>query len=89
MHNRAVSRTAAGTVSSYVMATVSLKNGCQHFSYVHSSRKHWKCKYCAMNDVFPCWYDIKYSFFANTSTGCFIISVTHLIANKILEYNAK
>ena len=33
---------------SYVRATVSLKNGCQNFSYVHSSRIHWKCKYCFM-----------------------------------------
>ena len=41
MHNRAVFRTAAGTAGSYVIATVSLKNGCQNFSYVHSSRKHW------------------------------------------------
>ena len=29
---------------SYATATVSLKNGCQNFSYVHSGRKHKKCK---------------------------------------------
>ena len=40
-----VFRTAAVTDGSYVTATVSLKNGCQIFSYVHSSRKLWECKY--------------------------------------------
>ena len=48
IHNRAAFRTATGTPGSYVMGTVSWKNGCQNFSYVHSSRKHWKCKYCNM-----------------------------------------
>ena len=43
--DRAVFRTAAGAAGSYVTATVLWKNGCQNFSYVHPSRKHWKCKY--------------------------------------------
>ena len=42
---RAVFRTAAGTAISYVTYAASWKNGCQNFSYVHRSRKHWKCKY--------------------------------------------
>ena len=44
LHNRAVFRTAAGTACSYI-TTASWKNECQNFSYVHRSRKHWKCKY--------------------------------------------
>ena len=49
---RAVFRTAAGTASSYVMGTVSWKNGCQNFSYVHCSRKYWMCKYTSEYDNF-------------------------------------
>ena len=45
MINRAAFRTAAGTTGTYITANVSLMNGCQNFSYVHISRKHWKCKY--------------------------------------------
>ena len=49
IHIRAVFKTAAGATGSYVTATVPWnKNGCQNFSYVHSSRKHWKCKYSQM-----------------------------------------
>ena len=33
------------TASSYLTYEASWKNGCQNFSYVHRSRKHWKCKY--------------------------------------------
>ena len=44
-----VIRTATGTAGSCVTSMVSCKNGCQNFSYVHSSRKHWKCKYCQIN----------------------------------------
>ena len=45
IHNRTVFRTAAGTARSYVTGTPSWKNGRQNFSYVHRSRKHWKCKH--------------------------------------------
>ena len=41
IHNNAVFRTSG----SYVTGTVSWKNGCQFFSYVYSTRNHWKCKY--------------------------------------------
>ena len=34
--------------SNYVTYAASWKNGCQNFSYVHRSRKHWKCK-CLKN----------------------------------------
>ena len=30
-----------------------MENGCQHFSNVHSSRLHWKCKYFAVKDKAP------------------------------------
>ena len=33
---------------------LSRKYGCQNFSYVHSSRKHWKCKYSAFESVTLC-----------------------------------
>ena len=49
IQNRAVFRTATGTAGSYVTGTVSWKNGCQIFSYVDSSTKHWKCKYLTLN----------------------------------------
>ena len=62
IHNRAVFRTATGTAGSYVTGT----NGCQNISYVHNSRKHWKCKYftiwiiCAFRVLSPhktvCWH---------------------------------
>ena len=42
IQNRVVFRTVA---VSYVKGTVSQKNEFQIISYVHSSRKHWKCKY--------------------------------------------
>ena len=45
IHNRAVFKTAAKVAGSYITVTVSQKNRCQNFSYVHSSRKHWKYKY--------------------------------------------
>ena len=45
IHNRVVFRTAAGAAVSYVKGTVSQKNEFQITSYVHNSRKHWKCKY--------------------------------------------
>ena len=45
MHNRSVWRTAAGL---YVKGAVSSKNETQTLSYVHSSRKNWKCKYITM-----------------------------------------
>ena len=51
IHNRAVFRTATGTAGSYVTGTASRKNGCQIFSYVHRSRKHWKCKYLSINTL--------------------------------------
>ena len=51
IHNRAVFRTAIWTAGSYVTGTVSWKNGCQNFSYVHSSRKHWECKYTSINPI--------------------------------------
>ena len=41
IHNRAVFRTAAWAAGSYVTYVSSWKNGCQNFSYVHRSRKHW------------------------------------------------
>ena len=44
IHNSVVFRTATGTAGSYVTGTASWKNGCQNVSYVHRSRKHWKCK---------------------------------------------
>ena len=44
LHNRAVFRMATGAAGSYVMYVSSWKNGCQNFSYVHRSRKHWECK---------------------------------------------
>ena len=45
IHNRAVFRTAAGAAGSYVSLVACWKNGCQNFSNVYRSRKHWKCKY--------------------------------------------
>ena len=45
IHNRVVCRTAAGAAVSYVKGTVSQKNEFQIISYVHNSRKYWKCKY--------------------------------------------
>ena len=45
LHNRAVFRTAAGAAYSYITLVACLKNGCQNFSYVYWSRKHWKQKY--------------------------------------------
>ena len=50
IHNRVVFRTAAGAAGSYITAK-SWKNGCQKFSCVHTSRKHWKCKYLNMNTL--------------------------------------
>ena len=46
-----VFRAATGTAGSFVTTTVPRKNGCQNCSYVHSSRKHWKCKYCMMDSI--------------------------------------
>ena len=45
IHNRMVSITAAGAAVSFVKGAVSHKNEFQIISYVHSSRKQWKCKY--------------------------------------------
>ena len=53
IHKRVVFRKAAGTAISYVKGTVSQKNEFQIISYVHSSRKHWKCKY--INIYFMIW----------------------------------
>ena len=53
IHNRVVFRTAAVTAVWYVKGTVSQKNEFQIISYVHSSRKHWKCKY--INIYFMVW----------------------------------
>ena len=51
LSNRAVFRTAAGAAGSYVTYVSSWKNGCQKFSYVHCSRKHWECKYYDISDA--------------------------------------
>ena len=58
---RAVFRTAAGTAISYVTYAASWKNGCQNFSYVHRSRKHWKCKYCTIQIMIT--YSLKYIYY--------------------------
>ena len=50
-YNRAVFRTTTGTVGSYITKTVSWKNGFQHFSDVHRSRKHRKCKFMFLNHL--------------------------------------
>ena len=49
IHNKAVFRTAARAAGSYVTLVTCWKNGCQNFSYVYRSRKHWKCKYIVMS----------------------------------------
>ena len=53
IHIRAVFRTAAGASVSYVTGTVLQNNKFQIISYVHSSRKHSKCKY--INIYFIVW----------------------------------
>ena len=74
IHNRAVFRTATGAAGSYVTATVPWKNGSQNFSHVHSSRKHWKCKYLTIKACLR-WYVfldilVKNAFLQETKKTC-------------------
>ena len=81
---RATFRTAIGTAISYVTYAASWKNGCQNFSNVHRSRKHWKCKYLLINCEWLTWRKCSllqsYMWYKLTST------ITHLISRMRGKY---